>query len=220
MNMVRCLLSEKRIPKRFWPEAVNWKIHILNRSSTLAVTNQTPEKAWSGNKPSVEHFRVFRSVAHVHVPDSRRTKLDAKSLSGVLLGVSEELKAYRLYVPIAKKITISRDVIFEEDKSLNWDKNSEEFVKTDLECDDKEDNEEINSENCPPESGEGRAIEEPIDSSQTSENIEQSDNKRRTRMPPVWMRDYVSGERLYEDEDININHAIFASADPSHLKRQ
>jgi len=34
MNLVRSILSEKHIPREFWPEAVNWCIHTLNRSPT------------------------------------------------------------------------------------------------------------------------------------------------------------------------------------------
>ena len=80
MNMVQSMLSGKNIPKTFWPEAVNWTVHILNRSPTLAVRSKTPEKAWSGKKPSVSYFRVFGCIAHAHVPDNRRIKLDNKSL--------------------------------------------------------------------------------------------------------------------------------------------
>jgi hypothetical protein len=43
--MVRSLLLEKQIPKKFWPEAVNWAVHVLNRSPTLAVKNKTPQEA-------------------------------------------------------------------------------------------------------------------------------------------------------------------------------
>lgn len=103
MNMVRSMLSAKRIPKTFWPEAVNWTVHVLNRCPTLAVKNKTPEEAWSGLKPSVDHFRVFGCISHVHVPDNKRMKLDAKSFKCILLGVSEECKAYRLLDPISKK---------------------------------------------------------------------------------------------------------------------
>lgn len=56
MNMVRNMLTCKQMPKTFCPEAVNWAVHILNRSPTLAVRNKTPEEAWSGIKPSVDHF--------------------------------------------------------------------------------------------------------------------------------------------------------------------
>ncbi|PRQ50963.1 putative RNA-directed DNA polymerase [Rosa chinensis] len=86
MNMVRCMLSGKEVPKVFWPEAVNWCIYVLNRSPTLAVKGVTPEEAWSSIKPSVDHFCVFGCVAHVHVPDSRRKKLDNKSFRCVVLG--------------------------------------------------------------------------------------------------------------------------------------
>lgn len=116
MNMVRSMLSDKNIPKTFWPEAVNWTIYVLNRCLTLAVKDVTPEEAWSGVKPSVNHFRVFGCIAHVHVPEARRTKLDSRSITCVLLGVSEESKGYRLFDPVTKKVVVSRDVIFEEEK--------------------------------------------------------------------------------------------------------
>jgi transposase InsO family protein len=116
MNLVRSMLSEKKMPKNFWPEAVNWAIYVLNRSPTLTVKDVTPQEAWSGVKPTAEHFRVFGCISYAHIPDARRTKLTSKSLLCVLLGVSEESKAYRLYDPTSKKIVVSRDVIFEEEK--------------------------------------------------------------------------------------------------------
>ena len=105
--------------KTLWPKAINWTIYVLNQSPTLAVKNQTPEEAWIGSRPSVEYFRVFGCMAHVHVHDVRRKKLDAKIFVSMLLGVNEESKAYRLYDLVAKKIVVSRDVVFEEDKSWN-----------------------------------------------------------------------------------------------------
>ena len=96
MNMVRGIILEKKIPKSFWREAVNWTVHVLNRTPTLAVKNKTPKEAWSGVKPSVKHFRVFGCISHVHVPDCKRTKLDDKRLSCVLLGVNEESKGLLL----------------------------------------------------------------------------------------------------------------------------
>lgn len=89
MNLVRPMLSEKKVPKTFWPEAVKWTVYVLNRSPTLAVKEMTPKEMWSGEKPYVEHFRVFGCVGYVHVPDVKRTKLENKSVSCVLLGVSD-----------------------------------------------------------------------------------------------------------------------------------
>ncbi|KAJ9543828.1 hypothetical protein OSB04_023535 [Centaurea solstitialis] len=51
MNMVRSILVEKRIPKSFWPEVVNWSVYVL--SPTSAVKGMSPQEAWSGIKPSL-----------------------------------------------------------------------------------------------------------------------------------------------------------------------
>jgi hypothetical protein len=82
----------------------------------------TPEEAWSGSKPSVHHFRVFGCLAHVHIPDVHRKMLDGKSIKCILLGVSEESKAYKLFEPVEKRIIVSRDVVFEESKGWSWNK--------------------------------------------------------------------------------------------------
>ncbi|PNX85643.1 copia-type polyprotein [Trifolium pratense] len=121
MNMVRCMINERNVPKIFWPEAVNWSLHILNRCPTFAVKDVTPEEAWSGIKPSVTHFKKFGCIAYVHVPNNLRKKLDDKSTTCVHLGISEESKAYKLYVPIKRKIVVSKDVKFDERKQWNWE---------------------------------------------------------------------------------------------------
>jgi hypothetical protein len=46
----------------------------------------------------------------------KKKKIHNKSFRCVLLGVSEESKAYRLYDPISKKIVINRDIMFIEDE--------------------------------------------------------------------------------------------------------
>lgn len=67
----------------------------------------TPEEAWSGTKPMVEYFRIFGCLAHAHVPDQKRTKLDDKSKKCVFIGVNDESKAQRLVDPISKTNIIS-----------------------------------------------------------------------------------------------------------------
>lgn len=100
---------------------------MLNRSPTSAVKDKTPEECWSAFKPSVEHFKVFGCLGNVHVPearrlklDARRLKLDARSQKLVFIGYSEKSKGYKMVNPLTMKVTISRDVIFEEDGCWNW----------------------------------------------------------------------------------------------------
>lgn len=223
MNMVRSMLFDKKIPKTFWPEAVKWAIYVLNRCPTLVVKDITPEEAWSGVKPSVEHFRVFGCLAHVHVPDVRRTKLDSKSITCVQLGISEESKGYRLYDPVSKKIVVSKDVIFEEEKQWDWDVSYEEQILVDLEWgDDDAMNEDEgvsankNGDIVDRDVGEtnDEGLREDEDGSPVS-NDETSEVEKRIRQPAMWMSDYVSGEGLSEDE---ANMALMVSTDPLYFE--
>jgi hypothetical protein len=72
MNLVRSMLSEKKIPKSFLDEAVNWIIYVLNRCPTNAVKDMTPEEVWTGMKPLVEHFRVFGCECVLCIVRSKR----------------------------------------------------------------------------------------------------------------------------------------------------
>lgn len=119
MNMVCCLLTEKEMSKILWTEAAKWTNHVINKSLTKAVKEMAPEERWSGLKPTVDYFKVFGSIAHIHIPEKKRTKLDDRSHKCILIGVSDESKAYLLYDQILKKITVSRDAIFEEGKKWN-----------------------------------------------------------------------------------------------------
>lgn len=216
MNLVRSILSEKKVPKPFWPEAVKWTLHVLNRSPTLAVKEMTPEEVWSGEKPSVEHFRVFGCVGHVHVPDAKRTKLESKSVSWVLLGVSDESKGYRMYDPNAKRIIVSGDVVFEENCLFNWDASHREEVIMDLEWEDEEigaigDEESEESEEV--EAAETETLEVGGVTSSSANPEETEAREGRVRAPPTWMGDYVSGEGLSEDEEV-VNMALVDSTDP------
>jgi hypothetical protein len=68
----------------------------------------------------VKHFRVFGCKVYGHASDAERRKLDNKSSRYVLLGLSEESKAYKLYDTKSTKTVIRRDVILEETKGWNW----------------------------------------------------------------------------------------------------
>ncbi|CAL2257558.1 unnamed protein product [Prunus armeniaca] len=76
--------------------------------------------AWSSRKPSVGYFKVFGCIAYACIPDEKRKKLDDKGERCVFLGISEVSKAYKLFNPVSKKIIISQDVVFDEEKTWNW----------------------------------------------------------------------------------------------------
>lgn len=115
--MVRSMLKAKHLPHEYWAEAITCAVYILNRCPTKAIMNRIPEEAWSGQKQTVTHMRVFGCVAYAHVSDQLRKKLDSKGEKCVFIGYCDESKAYKLYNPSTKKLIVSRDVQFIEDEA-------------------------------------------------------------------------------------------------------
>ncbi|KAL4285133.1 hypothetical protein GQ457_16G021100 [Hibiscus cannabinus] len=123
LEMARCMLFEKHLPKLFWVEAVATAVYLLNRLATKAVDGKTPFEAWSGSKPSVKHLRVFGSICYSHISASMRSKLDERAWRRIFARYSSQSKGYRIYNMESKMIVVSKDVIFYEDSYWNWEKN-------------------------------------------------------------------------------------------------
>ncbi|EOY32423.1 Uncharacterized protein TCM_040335 [Theobroma cacao] len=91
------------------------------KNKTLAEMDmKTPYEMWFGHKPTVSHLRTFKCVYYAMVPNSKRTKLDPKSVAIVLVGYSKVSKGYKLYDVKLKKIFVNRDMIFNNGQSWNW----------------------------------------------------------------------------------------------------
>jgi hypothetical protein len=78
----------------------------------------TPEEAFIDRRPDVEHIRIFGCLTFSHVPSERRTKLEPTAQQGILVGYSEVSKAYRIYIPPFRRVVVSKDVRFEEDRAF------------------------------------------------------------------------------------------------------
>jgi transposase InsO family protein len=114
VERARSMLHARDMKHEFWAEAVATAVYLKNRSPTKAVSDMTPEEAWSGSRPSVTHLRSFGCKAYAHVPKQKRTKLDSKTTECIFIGYSDDSKAYRLFNPVTKAVIKSRDVIFDE----------------------------------------------------------------------------------------------------------
>ncbi|UYV65276.1 hypothetical protein LAZ67_3003777 [Cordylochernes scorpioides] len=114
VESARCLLHGRKMPLELWAEAVNTAVYLLNRCTTKVLGNSTPYEIWYKRKPSILHLKTFGCNAYVHIPKDNRKKLDKKSIRTFFVGYTETNKNYRMWDPIARKIIISRDVIFTE----------------------------------------------------------------------------------------------------------
>jgi hypothetical protein len=117
LAMARSMMKAKGLPSRFWGEVVSTAVYLLNRAPTRAVDGRTPYEAWHGKKPEVSHLRVFGCVKPTK---SHAGKLENRSTAMVFLGYEQGMKGYRVYDPVANRLQISRDVVFDENASWDW----------------------------------------------------------------------------------------------------
>ena len=111
------------MPHSFWAEAVSTAVYIMNKTLTGAIHDVTPEERFTVKKPDLVHLKVFGCIAYVHVPDELHTKLDPKAEKCIFIGYSLEQKGYMCYNPVAQKLWVSRDVVFDELRSWYSDAN-------------------------------------------------------------------------------------------------
>jgi len=111
-------LVQSGLPDTFWGEAALAFVYTTNHFPTAPVGNKTPYELWYGHKPDVAHLRVWGSRAFVHVQRDQRTKTQSHTKECVFIGYPEDHKAWRFYDPITRKVIISRDVVWDENKFL------------------------------------------------------------------------------------------------------
>jgi hypothetical protein len=95
-------------------EAAKTAVYLLNRSPTKANNGETPEARFIGVRPNLSHLRSFGCLSYVHILEEKRDKLSPRSQHGILVGYDDSAKAYRIYLPHRRTVTVSRDVRFDE----------------------------------------------------------------------------------------------------------
>jgi hypothetical protein len=86
MNKARSMLSGARLAQEFWMETFDTTKYLLNMFPPSMLVEMTPNKVWSGKKPSVSHLKVFGCDAFVHVPKEKRSKLEKKVVKCIFIG--------------------------------------------------------------------------------------------------------------------------------------
>lgn len=132
-EMAVCMLLDAGLDKQYWGEAIATAAYLQNRLPSRSVS-KTPFELWKGKKPDFSHLRIFGCEAFVHIPDSKRGKLDSKAEKLIFVGYECGSKAYRFLNKNTNRITISRDAKFIELGSHL----QEEKSTTTLECEEEQ----------------------------------------------------------------------------------
>ena len=209
MELARSMLKAKEMPNEFWGDAVTCAVYLLNGAATKSVQGMIPQEAWSGIKPCISHLRVFGSRAYSHVPDEKRGKMDDKSEKCILVGYSENSKAYSLYNPISKKIIITRDVHFNEGESSKWNVADQKQKSISVNIEDEE-----GAQGAKPEGV------EPLSSTSSSPSSNEEStlpSLRRSIRPHQPSKRYSSNDYVMVTSD-GMNFALLVDVDPKSFE--
>ncbi|GJR87458.1 retrovirus-related pol polyprotein from transposon TNT 1-94 [Tanacetum coccineum] len=113
-EMSRTMLNEQSLPQKFWCNAVDTSTYILKQILIRAILGKTPYELLKGRKPTLDYFRVFGSKCFILNTKDYLTKFDPKSYEGILLGYSQNSKAYIILNKHTGKVKESLNVTFDE----------------------------------------------------------------------------------------------------------
>jgi hypothetical protein len=113
--MALSMLKAKNLPGEFWGEVVITAVYILNRTSCKGINGRTPFERWYGRMPAVHHLRVFGCIVHIKNTKPHLKKLEDRSKRMIFIGFEPGSKAYRAYNPATARVTVTRDVVFDEE---------------------------------------------------------------------------------------------------------
>lgn len=122
--MTRSFLKGAKLPSYLWGEAVRHSVYVLNRLSTRVLSGKTLYEAWTGDKPNLQHIKVFGCMVFMKIPQVHIKKLDNRSKAVVYLGKEPGTKANQLFDPASRTLHVSRDLVFEEEKTWAWEQKS------------------------------------------------------------------------------------------------
>ena len=112
------MLKLAKLPKSFWGEVVNTTVYLINRSASVTLDFDIPQRVWTGKDVPYSHLKVFGCNAFMHVPKEQRSKLNDKATPCIFIGYGDEEFSYRLWDLEKKKTIESRDVVFHEQETI------------------------------------------------------------------------------------------------------
>lgn len=127
MEVARLVMFQANVPKRFWSDAVATACYLINRTPTRVLQDQAPFEVLNRYKLTVDYLRVFGCLCYVLVPGEMRNKLEAKSTKAMFIGYSPNQKGYKCYDTSTRRVLVSRDVKFVEERGYYEENNQEEL---------------------------------------------------------------------------------------------
>jgi hypothetical protein len=113
----RAMMEAAGLPKNLWAEAVRHHVWIRNRVPSRTLPEmKTPHEMGTGEKPDLSAVHAWGTKAWVKRLNAG--KLKSRAEEGRFVGIDSESKGYRIYWPGKNRVSVERDVYFNENEAL------------------------------------------------------------------------------------------------------
>ncbi|GBO22471.1 Retrovirus-related Pol polyprotein from transposon TNT 1-94 [Araneus ventricosus] len=116
-DKARAMLCDSKLPKSCWGYAIQVAAFLNIRIPCTSINDHTPYELKYSTKSDLTKIRIFGCDAYVKVADTQRRKLYPKSKKMIFIGYSS--MGYRVMDPVTRRITVSRNVRFDETKIIS-----------------------------------------------------------------------------------------------------
>ncbi len=138
-DLIRAKLAHRNVPDEFSAEALCTAAYIRNRVTSRSLPRKkTPFHLWFGKVPDVSHLRVFGCRCWYKINKPHLRALNNRACEAMLLGYATNHKAYKLWDLSKSEVTVSRDVVFDENSAayaaddgtseVELDDNGDEYI--------------------------------------------------------------------------------------------
>ena len=108
------LLFHSNLSPRFWVDAFNIAIYIINRLPTPLLVGKSPLELLYGYSPHYDNFHPFGCRFYPCLHDYMPNKLSPRIIPSIFLGYSPAHKGFRCLDPTTTKLYITRHTQFAE----------------------------------------------------------------------------------------------------------